>query len=280
MAKKRIVATGNWNSNKNPRSNPKPPKPAPAKRPAPGSAPDKAGFLQKAKNMANSYASKGFSGKRADAEVVEIRSMSCHGLPDIGLAPCEFRGTSEENEGRNYCLECGCGDRQATWLNALEEDEYTKLHFPKVSCPLKMPGFSDYIAVDKETEKRKNHYSNFERKKEIENYCQAMGVNLTIKNEPLIDVEGLLYITSPNCGWCTKADPFVDELIMEGHDINIVNMTDRESLEIANKVKEKFDIKCGTPLFVNGSTGESLCGYKEKEKIEEWANNGKKNSSE
>jgi len=279
MAKKRIVATGGWNSNKNPRS--KPQRPEPARRPTPGSAPDKAGFLQKAKNLAKSYASKGFSGKKADEETVELRNMSCHGLSDIGLAPCEFRGTSEENAGRHYCLECGCGDRQATWLNALEDGEYTKLHFPKVSCPLKMPGFSDYKAVDEETEKRKNHYSNFERKKEIENYCQAMGVNLTIKNEPLIDVEGLLYITSPNCGWCTKADPFVDELIMEGHDINIVNLASSpESSEIANKVKEKFDIKCGTPLFVNASTGEFLCGYKEKEKIEEWANNGKKNSSE
>lgn len=272
MAKKRIVATGNWNSNKTPRS--KPP------RPEPGTAPDKAGFVQKAKNMAKSYASKGLSGKKADEETVELRNMSCHGLSDIGLAPCEFRGTSEENPGRNYCLECGCGDRQATWLNALEKDEYTKLHFPKVSCPLKMPGFTDYIPVDGETEERKTHYSNFERKKVIENYSQTMGVDLTINNEVILDKDGLLYITNPSCGWCKKADPFVDELRMEGHDINIVNMVDQETFDFVNKVKEKFDIKCGTPLFVNGSTGESLCGYKEKAKIEEWANNGKKNSNE
>lgn len=182
MAKKRIVATGGWKTAG--RNSPAPPPPPPA--PAPQSAPDKAGIFEKAKNMAKSYASKGLSGKRAPAEVVEVRSMSCHGLPDIGLQPCEFRGTSEANSGRHFCLECGCGDREATWLNKLNEDDYTKLDFPAVVCPLQMPGFTNYTALSDETEERKQHYSGFARKQTIEDYCQTMGVvlaELTIGGE-------------------------------------------------------------------------------------------------
>ena len=177
MAKKRIVATGNWSSQQTRQVSP--PTPAPAPPPPPQSAPDKAGLFSKAKNMAKSYASKGLSGKRADEDIVEIRSMSCHGLGDINLPPCEFRGTSEENEGRHYCLECGCGDRQATWLNALNEDDYTKLHFPSVVCPLNMPGFTNFTSVNDETKERKTHYNGFVRKKTIEDYASSMGLDLT-----------------------------------------------------------------------------------------------------
>tara|TARA_Y100001938_G_C8098994_1_gene440201 strand:- start:2978 stop:3553 length:576 start_codon:yes stop_codon:yes gene_type:complete len=178
MAKKRIVATGNWSSQQPPpppKARPAPPPPPP---PAPQSSPDKAGIFQKAKNMAKAYASKGLSGKRAEEDIVEIRNISCHGLGDINLPPCEFRGTSEENKGRHFCLECGCGDRQATWLNALNEDDYTKLHFPNVVCPLNMPGFSNYTSVKDETEERKSHYRGFTRKQTIENYSSSMGLDL------------------------------------------------------------------------------------------------------
>jgi len=178
MAKKRIVATGNWSS----ASKQKPPPPPPPV--APQTAPDKPGILQKAKNLASSYISKGFSGKRAEPEVVEVRSMSCHGLDDIGLAACEFRGNSE-TEGRHMCLECGCGDREATWLNKLSEDEYSKLEFPNVHCPLSMPGFTNYTSTKDETEERKSHYSGFERKKKLENYCQTMGVSLVELSVPI-----------------------------------------------------------------------------------------------
>ncbi|HAW82352.1 MAG TPA: hypothetical protein DCX27_23210, partial [Balneola sp.] len=49
--------------------------------------------------------------------------------------------------GKYYCGGCGCGDRKATWLNG-SEDEYSKLDYPKLECPLKMPGFSNYAISD------------------------------------------------------------------------------------------------------------------------------------
>ena len=35
------------------------------------------------------------------------------------------------------------GDRKGTWLLA-EGDEYSKLDYPRLSCPLNMPGFTNY----------------------------------------------------------------------------------------------------------------------------------------
>ena len=51
---------------------------------------------------------------------------------------------SDVQEGKNYCGACGCGDKSRTWL-IQEADEYSKLDYPKVACPLQMPGFSNYI---------------------------------------------------------------------------------------------------------------------------------------
>jgi hypothetical protein len=166
MAKKRIVATGGWSSsNSKPKSKPK----TKVKKPS---------IFEKAKNITKSYISKGFDGKRADDMVVEVRNMSCNGLGDIGLPPCEYRGDSKVEEGRNYCLECGCGDRQSTWLNRKEKDEYIKLDFPNVVCPLQMPGFTNFTKSELESEDRIDEYNGFERKKKIEGYCETMGVDI------------------------------------------------------------------------------------------------------
>ena len=43
----------------------------------------------------------------------------------------------------NICGGCGCGDRKGTWLIS-DADEYSKLDYPSLQCPLKMPGFSNY----------------------------------------------------------------------------------------------------------------------------------------
>ena len=134
--------------------------------------------MDKAKSMASSYISRGLTNKEAPPEAVELRQMSCHGLEDIGLSPCQFRKESEQEAGRYMCTECGCGDRKQTWLNSNDPDEYTKLHFPKVVCPLNMPGFTNYTAVKEEPEDRKNYYSNFDRKTIIEDYTEMMGINI------------------------------------------------------------------------------------------------------
>jgi hypothetical protein len=132
-------------------------------------------ILNKVKSIVNSYASRGITqDKRCDSNTKRIRSISCHGDESLGIAPCSFRRISKE-EGRYYCGECGCGDRPATWLNSKTPEDYTKLDFPTVVCPLNMPGFTNYTPAIKETVARKMKYD-FTRKEQIER-----SVDLTIK---------------------------------------------------------------------------------------------------
>lgn len=173
---KKIVATGDW-SKGSPQQNPAPPAPI-AVTPVPNNLPPalNPSLLAKAKSMAEAYASRGFlQNKRCDEQTRKIRAISCHGDETLGIAPCPFRKPSSFQEGRFYCGECGCGDRQVTWLNAPTPEEYTKLDFPKVVCPLNMPGFSNYLPTDSESDERKAKYD-FSRKTQIER-----SVDLTIK---------------------------------------------------------------------------------------------------
>lgn len=166
---KKIISTGDWTKGV-PRQ--RPPQPTPAPRPKGPSQ----GFLEKMKSITESYASRGFSqDKRCDEQTKRVRSVSCHGDSELGIPPCPFRRESKVEEGRFYCGECGCGDRQATWLNAKTPQDYTKLDFPKVVCPLNMPGFSNYTKSTEESPERKAQYD-FSRKEQIEK-----SVDLTIK---------------------------------------------------------------------------------------------------
>ena len=36
----------------------------------------------------------------------------------------------------------------------------------------------------------------------------------------------LLYIMNPSCGWCTKSNPVVEELIKDGYNITTLNVQD------------------------------------------------------
>ncbi len=81
----------------------------------------------------------------------------------------------------------------------------------------------------------------------------------------------LLYIMSPTCGWCKKSDPVVDELIKDGYKITKLDVTNPDEGKRANEVKQKFNAQCGTPLFLDGETGNMKCGFAEKDIIEKWA---------
>ncbi len=83
--------------------------------------------------------------------------------------------------------------------------------------------------------------------------------------------QDLLYIMSPMCGWCKKADPVVEELIAEGHKITKLDVTNPEDQKRAEEAKQKFNAQCGTPLFIDGETGNMKCGFGEKDIIEKWA---------
>ena len=51
----------------------------------------------------------------------------------------------------------------------------------------------------------------------------------------------LLYIMNPNCGWCKKADPVVDELKKDGHKITTLNVTEATDGKKASEVTSKVD---------------------------------------
>lgn len=95
-----------------------------------------------AKSFASAIISRGVTNKKTDKVTKQLRVLSC--LGDGGdLIPCEYLTESKVDKEKNFCGGCGCGDRKATWLLA-EGDEYSKLDYPKLSCPLQMPGFSNY----------------------------------------------------------------------------------------------------------------------------------------
>ena len=95
-------------------------------------------------SFATAVASRGFSDTKVNIPLKQLRVLSCFGNQDQGgvLPPCEHLKEST-TEGKHYCGGCGCGDREGTWLIA-ESDKYSKLDYPKLQCPLAMPGFSNY----------------------------------------------------------------------------------------------------------------------------------------
>jgi len=106
----------------------------------------KASFKEKlgmAKNFAKSVISRGLNDKKVDMTTKQLRVISCFG-DDNDLIPCEYLRQSEQDSTKSFCGGCGCGDRKATWLVA-DGSEYSKLDYPKVACPLQMPGFSNYL---------------------------------------------------------------------------------------------------------------------------------------
>jgi thiol-disulfide isomerase/thioredoxin len=81
----------------------------------------------------------------------------------------------------------------------------------------------------------------------------------------------LLYIMNPNCGWCKKSDPVVQELVSMGHVITTLDVSSADDNKRANEVKAKYNAQCGTPLFIDADTGNMACGYREKDILEKWA---------
>jgi hypothetical protein len=141
---------------------------------------EKMSLFNKAKSLAKAYASRGLSNNKAQESIKSLRVLSCHGNTD--LPPCPHRVNSEKFKDSFYCGACGCGDRGPTQLvnilNEKGEKEYSKLDFPKVVCPLSMPGFSNY-------EKWKEEDQN-PRKNVIES---MFGIDYIMKNSNLNETE-------------------------------------------------------------------------------------------
>lgn len=95
-------------------------------------------------SFAMAIASRGFNDEKVNKPVKQLRVLSCFGNQAQGgvLPPCEHLKQSAE-PGKHFCGGCGCGDKKGTWLVA-EGNEYSKLDYPKLNCPLQMPGFTNY----------------------------------------------------------------------------------------------------------------------------------------
>jgi hypothetical protein len=104
----------------------------------------KIGMVQ---SFASAVASRGVSNTKINKPTKQLRVLSCFGNKAQGgeLPPCEYLRNSTVLPGKHFCGGCGCGDKPHTWLVA-EGEQYSKLDYPRLSCPLKMPGFTNYEA--------------------------------------------------------------------------------------------------------------------------------------
>lgn len=85
------------------------------------------------------------------------------------------------------------------------------------------------------------------------------------------------YFYSQGCGWCKKSEPIVDELNEEGkfEEILKLDLADPDNRALNEELKKEYNIQCGTPWFINEATGESICGFREKDVIQKWLNGEK-----
>lgn len=83
----------------------------------------------------------------------------------------------------------------------------------------------------------------------------------------------LYYFYSVGCGWCKKSEPIIDEINAEGKfEILKLDLADETNKKIQEELKEKYDVQCGTPWFIDAETGNGFCGFRDKETMLKWAN--------
>lgn len=125
--------------------------------------------------FAASLASRGFKNNKIDEKTKQLRALSCFG--DGTIKKCPFLRESKIN-GYFYCGKCGCGDNKNTWLMK-ESEQYSKLDYPVLNCPVKMPGFTNYDP---------NYYEiqSGDRKRLIEDYDpeKLQFIQVTIGRDP------------------------------------------------------------------------------------------------
>ena len=100
--------------------------------------------LNMIQTFASAITSRGLNNEKVTKPIKQLRVLSCFGNQQQGgvLPPCEHLKNSS-TEGKHFCGGCGCGDKAGTWLVS-EGEDYSKLDYPRLSCPLQMPGFSNY----------------------------------------------------------------------------------------------------------------------------------------
>lgn len=82
------------------------------------------------------------AGDRVSEEVYIQRKLSCFGDVDKNIPKCE---RLKEIPGRGFfCGGCGCGNSDLARLDSDTSEEYNKLHYPYLECPMQKKGFSNY----------------------------------------------------------------------------------------------------------------------------------------
>ena len=94
----------------------------------------------------------------------------------------------------------------------------------------------------------------------------------TTKKQDNTPKESALYFFyTQGCGWCKKVMPHVDALNKEGYDILKLDLAEGDNRKLLDEVKKEYGHQCGTPYFVDGETGNMICGHREKDVLEKWA---------
>ncbi len=147
-------------------------------------SPESPSMLSKVKNFGKSVASRVTQGK-ASEDLIKLRVLSCHG--DEEVVPCPYRSASNTREGAYFCTACGCGDKPRAFLNDPDDSgAYTKLDYPWVSCPVRMPGFGDYKPFSEETQEAIDKLPNGMKRKQItEVVLTARGIEIPPAYEPV-----------------------------------------------------------------------------------------------
>jgi len=140
-------------------------------------------FLNQCISFAMSVVSRGIVGKKAEPSVKQLRVLSCFGNNEIPV--CENLLKSKKYEG-HYCGGCGCGDKPHTQL-LINGKAYSKLDYPYLTCPLKMPGFSNYDPASPREVSEKN------RKSLIEVYDTLKLSEIDVSSPDPTDDEYLLF---------------------------------------------------------------------------------------
>lgn len=93
------------------------------------------GILATAKAIAGLGNTDGF---HCDDKTLAARQSSCFG--GAGKLPCPV--LVENAGGHKFCGACGCGQTELARLDADKPEDYTKLHYPVLRCPLNRDGFT------------------------------------------------------------------------------------------------------------------------------------------
>ena len=125
--------------------------------------------------------------------------------------------------------------------------------------------------------KSKNNKSQVKEEPQVkeESKVEEKNVKEVVTSPKVVKPESALYyFYSVGCGFCKKAEPIVDEFNKEGRFPKILklDLADKDNQGLKKELEQKYKKNCGTPWFIDGTTGKQLCGFRDKDTVEKWLN--------